>query len=111
MLVRAFGKSLVSALNNSLRTDINPGSGCHLAIHGQTFFFQVPEHFPITPAGYQVGVGDQDTGRFIMGAKNPNRFAALDQQGFVVFQSFERLDNSFITVPVAGCFTCPTIDN
>src|SRR4029077_11652174 len=52
-------KSLIRALKNSLRADVNPAAGCHLAVHHQPRAIEFIKMFPIAPVAYQVRIGDQ----------------------------------------------------
>ena len=55
-LLAGRGKSLVSALENALRADINPQSRRHLPIHGRPKSVQATELLPISPIRHQHGV-------------------------------------------------------
>ncbi len=102
MLARAFGKSLVGSLQNTLRPDVNSGTRRHLAIHGQPEGVQAAELIPMGPFRNQVGIGDEDPRRFLMSFKNPRRFARLDEQSLIVVQSPEGADDGLVANPVAG---------
>ncbi len=59
MLTNGLGKGLVGALHDALGTDVDPGSGRHLAEHHQAFLVQLEKVIPVGPVTHQVGVGDQ----------------------------------------------------
>ncbi len=102
VLIGAFGEGLVGALHDALRADVDPGSGRHLAVHGQALLLQVTEHVPVAPARHQVGVGDQHARRLVVGAEYADRLAALDQQGLVVLQPAQRLRRCARSSPSCG---------
>ena len=83
MLAASFDESLVRALHNALGADVNPAARRHLAVHHQARTVQFVEMLPGRPFRHQVGVGNQHARRTRMGAKNPNRFARLNQQCFI----------------------------
>ncbi len=76
----------VGPLDNSLRANVNPAAGRHLAVHDQAEFLQLPEFFPGRPGGDQVGIGYQNPGGIFMRPEYPDRFAGLHEQRLVVVQ-------------------------
>ncbi len=85
-LGRDGGEGLVCALQNALRADVDPGSGRHLAVHGQPERFEAPELVPVRPIRNQVGVRDQHPGRPLVGLHDADRLARLHQQRLVAAQ-------------------------
>src|SRR5262249_53344447 len=56
-------KRLVSALQDALRTDVDPRAGGHLPVHDEAFSFELAEVVPRRPAADEVRVRDEDAGR------------------------------------------------
>ncbi len=83
MLATGFHEGLVGALHDALRTDIDPRTGGHLAIHGKTLLIQFVEMVPGCPMRHEIGIGDQDAWRILVGAEHADGLARLHQQGFV----------------------------
>ena len=52
--------------------------------------------------GHQIGVGNQHPRRVAVGFEYAYRLAGLYQQGFVVFQALQHLNDLVKTLPVAG---------
>ena len=61
--------------------------------------------FPGGPFANQITVGDQHTGRVFMAAEHTHRFAALHQQGLIVTQPFQNIQDLVETLPIAGRLT------
>ncbi len=78
------GEALVGALEDSLRADVDPRAGGHLAVHRQPEGLEAAELGPVRPLGHEVGVGDEHPGRPGVGGEHPDRLARLDEQGLVV---------------------------
>ena len=53
------GEGFVSALHDSLARDVDPGTGGHLAIHGEPELFQALELIEVRPMSDQVRIRDQ----------------------------------------------------
>ncbi len=111
MLATGFDKGFVSALNDALRADIDPRTGGHLAIHGETLLIQFVEMIPGCPMRHEVGIGDQNTRRILVGAENANRLARLHQQGFVFIECLEGRNDAVEIVPGAGSAANAAIDH
>ena len=56
-------------------------------------------------------VSNQDTGRFLMRPKNSDGLTALNQEGLVVLEAAESLDDLGVAFPIAGRFPRPPVDN
>ena len=111
MLAAHLGEGLVGALDDALRADVDPAAGGHLAVHHQPLAIELVEHLPIGPFGHEVGVGDEHARRVLVGAEHADRLARLDEQGLVVLEPFERLDDLVEALPVARGAADPAIDD
>ncbi len=101
MLTTGFDEGFIGALHNPLAANVDPATRGHLAIHRQPFGIQFVKVFPGRPVWDQVGVGNQNARRVFVGFKHADRLAGLHQQGFVVFQFGQGLNNGVIALPVA----------
>ena len=63
MFARHRAERLVRPLDDSLRTDVDPRAGRHLAVHRQAATLEVAEDVPRRPAADQVAVRDQHARR------------------------------------------------
>ena len=102
MLLRHGGEGFVSALQNALRRDVNPGAGRHLAVHHQAHFVELIEVFLCAPGGYEVAVGDEYARGMGPSTEYARSLAALHEHGFVGFQLLQGLNDGLILLPVAG---------
>ena len=84
MLSATSGESFIGPLQNALGADVDPASGRHLSIHGQTHLLEAPEFLPRRPARHEQAVSNEDSRGHFMCADHSNGFARLNQQGFVV---------------------------
>jgi len=80
------GKRLECSLNNPLTADVNPGTGGHLAVHGEPQALEPIEFWVIIPLTDKIRVGDQDTRCLIMRPEFPDRFSGLHEERFVVLE-------------------------
>src|SRR5574338_309107 len=101
MLAGGLGEGLVGALDDSLRGDVDPGAGGHLAVHRQPGALQLAELLPGGPVRHQVGVGDQHPWAVARRAQDADRLARLDQQRLVVGQAAELVDDGVEGLPAA----------
>src|SRR2546429_411163 len=53
MLARRGSESFVCALQDTLRTNVNPASGGHLAIHDQAEMFELAKLVPVGPVPHK----------------------------------------------------------
>jgi hypothetical protein len=111
VLAAHLDEGLVGALHDALGADIDPRAGGHLAVHGQALAIQLVEVLPGRPARHEVGVGDQHARRVGVGAEHADRLAGLDQQGLVVLQPAQGLDDLVVALPVAGRAADAAIDH
>ena len=80
------GEGLVGALEDALGADVDPGTGGHLPVHGQAEGLQAAELLPVGPVADEVGVGDQDARRPLVGLHDADRAAGLDEHRLVLLQ-------------------------
>ena len=100
MLAAHLGEGLVGALDDALGADVDPRAGRHLAVHHQPLAIELVEMLPGRPFRHQVGIGDQHPRRVRMGAEDPDRLARLDEQGLVVLEPLQSLDDPVEARPV-----------
>ena len=93
MLAAHFDEGLVRALDDALRADVDPAAGGHLAVHHEAVAIELVEALPGRPFGHEVGIGDEHPRRILVGAEHADRLARLDQQGLIVLQPLEHLDD------------------
>ena len=77
---------LIRSLQDSLRADVNPGSGSHLAVHRESLGFEFPELGPIRPVTHKVRVGDENAWRPFMGREDSHGLSRLHQECLVGFE-------------------------
>ena len=95
------GEALVGALHDPLAADVDPGAGGHLPVHRQPERLEAPELVPVRPLADEVGVGDQHPRRPLVGAKDADRLARLDEQCLVVAERAQLADDRVERVPRA----------
>ena len=101
VLAAHLDEGFVGALHDALAADVDPAAGGHLAVHHQALAIELVEVFPRGPVRHQVGVGDQHARRVGVAGEDADRLAALHQQGLVVAQLAQRLEDGVVAVPVA----------
>ena len=111
MLAARFGEGLVGALHDALAADVDPGAGGHLAVHHQAFAIELVEVLPRRPLGDQVRVGDQHARRVGVRAEHADRLAGLDEQGLIVLQPAQGLDDAIEGGPVARGLPDAAVDD
>src|SRR5689334_1329821 len=109
MLPSDRAKGFVSALNDSLRADVDPRASGHLAVHHQALSLELAKVIPGRPAANEIAVRDQNPRRGRMGAKHADRLAALNQQRFVRTEALELAHDCIEAIPVARRFSSSTI--
>src|ERR1044072_1203215 len=105
------GERFESALNDSLGAEVDPTPGSHLSVHHQATAFEFMEVFPVGPGADEIRIGDQHSRRVFVRAKNRDRLAGLDQQGFIVFQRAQFTHNRVERWPVSRCLTSTPIND
>ncbi|MNH97868.1 hypothetical protein D3C73_505750 [compost metagenome] len=111
VLATGFNEGFVGALNDALAADVDPAAGGHLAVHGQAFGVEFVEVLPARPVWHQVGVGDQDARGIAMSLEYADRLAGLHQQGLVVVQVGQALDDLVVALPVTRGATDTTVNH
>ena len=100
---------LVGALHDALGADVDPAPGRHLAVHHQTGAIELVEVLPGRPVRHQVGVGDQHPWGVGVGLEHADRLPGLHQQGLVVLEALEGLEDGIEALPVARRATAPPV--
>ena len=111
MLAPHLDEGLIGALNDALRTDIDPRACGHLAVHCEPALIEFAKMLPVRPVRHEVAVRDEHARRIGMGAEHADRLARLDEQGFVVFEPLQRFDDPVITRPIARRAADAAIDD
>ena len=106
-----FGETLVGALQDALRADVNPRAGGHLAVHSETEIFETPEFIPCGPVADEIRVRQQYAWRPFVCAKNADGFARLHQHCFVGFHGLHRAHHRIECWPTARCATGAAVDD
>ena len=99
MLPPRLDKGFIGALNDALRSDIDPRPGRHLAVHCQTLLIQIVEMIPRRPMRNEVRIRNQNARRIRMGAKHSHRPARLHQQRLIPVQIGQSGDNRIEILP------------
>jgi len=108
---RASTASLVGALEDALGADVDPGTGGHLAVHGEAEGLEAPELLPVGPVADQVGVGDEDARGPLVGLHHADRAAGLDEHRLVLLQGAQRADHGVEGAPVTGGLAGAAVDD
>ena len=109
MLSRRFGIGFVSALQDSLRADVDPRARGHLSEHHQAALNQIIEVLLRGPVRNEIAVGDQHARRIEMCAHDAHRFATLHQQRLIGRERFETRDDRVEALPIARGLTAAAI--
>ena len=110
-LRRDRGEGLVGALQDALGADVDPRTGGHLSVHREPERLQATELRPGRPVGHQVGVGDQDARRPLVGLEHADRPAGLDEHGLVGLERRERAHQRVEAAPVARRLAGAAVDD
>ncbi len=105
------GERLVGALEDSLGADVDPRTGRHLPVHGESELFEPPELLPVRPVAHQVGVGDQHARRPLVGLHDADGAAGLHEHGLVLLQRPQRAHHGVERPPVAGGLPGAAVDD
>ena len=111
MFAARFGESFERSLHDSLAADVNPRAGRHLAIHGESHALEPVEFRVVRPVADQIRIRDQDARRFVVRAKNADRFAGLDEQCLVVLELAKRSHNRIERLPTPRRPTGAAVNN
>ena len=110
-LLRHSREGLVSALQDALGGDVDPGAGRHLAVHHQALVLELAEVLPVRPVAHQVGIGDEHSRRPLVGFPHTNRLAGLNQQGLVGFEVPQGLHNRVEGFPATSGAAGAAVDD
>ena len=105
------GEGLEGALQNSLRPDVDPGAGGHLAVHHEALAVELVEVLPCGPFAHQIGVGDDDARRHVVGGKDGDGLAGLDEERLFVAEALELADDGVEALPVARGLADAAVDD
>src|ERR1035437_4621093 len=111
MLVSSSVEGFVGALHDSLRADVDPRTGGHLAEDHQSGALEFVELFPVGKMADQIRVRDEDAGRVFVSLEHSYWLAGLHEQRLVVLQRLERADDGVIAIPVARGFACSAVND
>ena len=111
MLARRLGERLERALQDALGPDVDPRARGHLPVHHQAGPLELAEVVPGRPLADQVRVGDQHARRPLVGAQDPDRLAALDQERLVVGEGAQLTDDRIERVPAPRGSSRPAVDD
>jgi hypothetical protein len=59
----------------------------------------------------EIGIAEQDAGSVIMGTKDGDRLARLDEERFVTFECAKRLHDGVKAIPIASRFPGAAVDD
>ena len=104
-------EGLVGALQDALRTDVDPAAGGHLPVHGKAERVEAPELVPVRPVGHQVCVGDEHAGRLGVRREDADRLAAGDEKRLVVAQTPQRRGDRVERLPAARRLAGAAVDD
>ena len=102
---------LVRALEDSLRADVDPRAGGHLAVHHQTGALELAEIVPGRPTTNEIAVRDEHARRPRVRAEHADRLPALDEQRLVVLETPQRIDDRVERFPAARRAARAAIDD
>src|SRR5438093_1194456 len=100
MFPRARRERLVRPLDDPLGPDVRPSAGRHLPVHREAQLLELVERLPVRPLRDEVGVRDQDPWSIAVRLEDRHRLAALHDEGLVVAEGLERLDDPMECLPV-----------
>src|SRR4029453_4153567 len=95
------GKGFIGALEDALSPDVDPRACSHLTVDRQPHLLVAAKMAPGGPSRHDHRVGDQDSGRELVRAKETHRFARLNEEGFVFTQLAQASDNGIEALPVS----------
>ncbi len=105
------GEGLVGALEDALGADVDPRTRGHLAVHGQAELLQAAELLPVGPVADEVGVGEQDARRPLVGLHDTDGAAGLHQHRLVLLEGPQGADHRVEGAPVAGGLAGAAVDD
>src|SRR5215472_1378532 len=102
-------KRFVCALNDPLRSNIDPRASGHLAVHHEPFSIELVEMLPRRPVRDEIAIRDDDPWRARMRRKDAYRLAGLNQQCLILAQLCESRDDLVEAIPIPRGAADPTI--
>src|SRR4030095_2456824 len=111
MFAPSSGKSFERALHNSLTADVDPGACGHLSVHRQAKPLEAIELSVTVPLTNEIGIGDENTWRFIVCLELAHRFAGLHEERLVVFELTQQPNNGIESFPASGRTPRSTVNN
>ena len=96
------GEAFIGALEDALGADVDPRPRSHLAVHDEPELLVAAELLERGPLRDEVGVGEEDSRRPLVGLHHADRLARLDEQRLVVLQGRKRTEDRIEARPVAG---------
>src|SRR6266571_9046095 len=111
VLPRARRERLVGPLDDPLGPDVRPPAGRHLSVHREAQLLELVERLPVRPLRHQVGVRDEDPWSIAVRLEDRHRLPALHDEGLVVAEGPERLDDAVERVPVPRGLTGASVDD
>ena len=111
MLPARLHERLVRALHDTLRADIDPRPGRHLAVHHEPLLIELVEMAPVRPVRDEIGIGDQHPRRILVRAEHAHRLARLHEQRLLLGQALEARDDPVEIGPSPRCAPDPAIDD
>src|ERR1017187_10145105 len=98
MLVPSRVEGLVGALHDSLRADVDPRTGGHLAEHHQSGALEFVELFPVGKMADEIRVGDEDAGRVLVSLEHSYWLARVHEQSLLGLPRLARADHGGIAI-------------
>src|SRR3989442_591709 len=111
MFPRAGGERLVGPLDDSLGSDVRPSASRHLPVHREAQLLELVERLPVRPLRDEVRIRDKDPRRVAVRLEDRDRLPALHDEGLVVAEGLERLDDAVECVPVPRRLPRASIDD
>src|SRR5947209_8956032 len=111
MLPRARSERLIRPLDDPLGSDVRPSAGRHLTVHREAQLLELVERLPVRPLRDEVRIRDKDPRRVAVRLEDRDRLPALHDEGLVVAEGLERLDDAVECVPVPRRLPRASIDD
>ena len=104
-------ESLVGALEDPLRADVDPRPRGHLPVHRQTRGLELAELLPRRPFRHEERVRDEHARRPLVRTEHADRFSGLHQQRLVVPEPAKRREDAVERLPRARGAAGPAVDD
>ena len=95
------GQRFVSALQDSLRADVDPAARGHLPVHRQSTILEIAEGLERRPRRYEQRIGDEHARGVVVRPEDADGFPRLHEQRLVVVEGAERRDDRVECGPAA----------